>query len=85
MREETGAVFRPTRRLGLIENLFEHHGERGHELIVVWEGVLDEPGLAASGSFVIEDGPYRDHGAWLDPSALPEGQPLLPDGLAGLL
>lgn len=85
IREELDAVFEPVKRLGVLENLYEHHGTAGHEIVIVWEGRLTDPGLAVADSFVIEDGPFRDLAEWRDPASLPPGEPLLPQGLAALL
>lgn len=82
MREEVDAAFRPTRLLGVIENLFEHEGRRGHEVVFAWQGVLDEPGLAAAEAFATLDG---EAARWRDLAAFHPGEPLFPEGLAPLL
>jgi len=49
-REEYGIEISGERLLGVIENLFEHEGERGHEIVFVFEATLaDAPALAARG------------------------------------
>ena len=85
MAEELGARFRPTRLLGVLETIYEHHGAPGHEVVFVWEGVLEEPGLAAAEAFTMVDGPSADHVAWRDPASLAPDEPLPPDGLLPLL
>ena len=61
MAEELGAVFRPTRLLGVIENIFQHHDGPGHEIVFAWDGRFDDPGLAAADAFTLVDGPHADH------------------------
>ena len=85
MAEELGARFRPTRLLGVLETIYEHHGAPGHEVVFAWEGVMDDPGLAEAEAFTMVDGPFADHVEWRDPAALGADEPLLPDGLAALL
>lgn len=83
--EELDATLLEPQLLGVVENIFEFDGERGHEVVFVYAGRL------ADGDHVPpEGGTYADNGVpmrveWrpLDDRGL--DLPLYPDGVRGLL
>lgn len=84
--EELQARARILRRVGIIENLFEHHNAQGHEIVFAFELALDDPGIAQGQRFVLKDEGFRCEAAWIDLARFREGEErLLPDGLLPLL
>lgn len=84
--EELEAEARMVRRLGIIENIFTHEDETGHEIVFLFEVELLSPGLAAAEEFVLEDGPFRDLVAWKPLADFHSAKErLLPDGLLPLV
>ncbi|RVT84208.1 NUDIX domain-containing protein [Rhodobacteraceae bacterium CCMM004] len=86
LAEELGARFVPERRLGVLENLFHHQGHMGHEIVVVWEGRLADPGQAAADRLVLRDQAAVAEAAWVPWEDFASGRAtLFPDGLAALI
>ncbi len=86
LREELAAETRVQRRLGVIENLFTHHGAQGHEIVFALEAELTSPGITVPERFVVEDGGYRDQAAWIPLADFRTGRERLwPEGLLALL
>lgn len=52
--EELQARARVLRRIGIIENLFEHHDAQGHEIVFAFELALEDAGIAKKESFCPE-------------------------------
>lgn len=67
----------------VLENLFEHHGARGHEIVFAFPVHLIDPGLAVADRFVTaDDGQPAVVGQWVDRETLAsEALALFPDGL----
>ena len=84
MAEEPGALS-PTRHLGVLEHVREHHGAPGHEVVFARQGAMDDPGPARAEAFAMVDCPFADRVEWLDPVAPAAGGPLMPDGLLAVL
>ncbi len=86
LREELAAEARVLRRLGVIENLFSHHGTPGHEIVFAFEAELTSPGITGPERFVVEDSGYRDQAAWMPLADFRTGRARLwPEGLLALL
>ncbi len=84
--EELNATACITERLGVMENLYHHEGDMGHEVVFVFALQLSDPGLAAADSFVMEDNGFRNHTAWIPLADFrTRTKTLLPDGLLPLL
>ncbi|MEM9970183.1 MAG: NUDIX domain-containing protein [Pseudomonadota bacterium] len=84
--EELGAETRVLSRLAVFENLFEHHGAKGHEIVFAFEVALDEPGLASAEAFQMQDNGYVNNARWIPWTEFVEGRErLLPDGLLTLV
>ncbi|MEM6825000.1 MAG: NUDIX domain-containing protein [Pseudomonadota bacterium] len=86
LNEELHAKARVVRFLGMIENLFQHHGSPGHEIVFAFEAQLDTPGISGPERFVVVDGGYRDLAQWHRAAEFREGtRRLWPEGLLELL
>lgn len=86
MDEELGAKITDLRCLGVIENLFEHAGQTGHEIVFVFGAEFSDPGLALSEGFVLEDQSFRSRAEWRETLDFTSGTcRLLPDGLIDYL
>ncbi len=87
VREEIGAEARDLRYLGLCENIFDYDGKPGHEIVLVYEGVLADPALYRQDQFVgHEDDGQAFKALWKSLDDFRRGESLLyPDDLLGLL
>jgi len=83
LREEIGAELQAVRYLFTTENLFTHQGQPGHEIVLVFEATLADPGLYERASMTgHEDGGVPFTALWKPISDFaPGGPPLYPDGL----
>ncbi len=85
MREEFNAEIRDVRLLGTLENIFEYHGQQGHEVVFVFDvRFADASNYAAERMVGTEGGDIRIEAIWIDVSK-PLDRPLYPDGLVELL
>ncbi|MCY3956856.1 MAG: NUDIX domain-containing protein [Chloroflexi bacterium] len=85
MREEFGTEVKNVRRLGTLENIFDYHGELGHEIVMVFEArFVDSSFYAAERIVGMESGGSRLETVWIDVSQ-PLDRPLYPNGLLELL
>ena len=87
LQEEIDAAIRNVRYLGTLENLFTFRGERGHEIVRIYEAEFADPSLYERNEFDAheDDGsPFR--ATWVDLGAVRSGrETLYPDELLGLL
>ena len=84
--EELNATARVTKRLGVMENIYHHEGNMGHEVVFVFALEFTDPGLAVEDSFVMEDNGFRNHTSWVPLAEFRTGtKTLLPDGLLPFL
>lgn len=86
MREELGAEIADVRFLGLIESLFTFSGERGHELVLLFEARLPDRRLVEADRLTghEDDGDFA--AMWKPLSAFgPGGDVLVPEGLLEML
>lgn len=87
--EELGATLVAPRLLGVLENVFEHEGEPGHEVVFVYAGDLDDPDNVPPEGRWFTDGGERQRVEWR-PVTVPVGHPhaaipLYPTGLQEML
>lgn len=86
MREEIGAEISDLRYLGALENVFTYMGERGHELVLVFDGAFVDRSFydreRVEGN---EDGLGPFVATWKPLTFFEPGPPLYPDGLITLL
>jgi len=87
LREEIGAELRDPRYLGTLENIFTYDGQRGHEIIMLYEAALADPASYAQESFESrEDDETEFRAVWKPLADFGPGRPpLYPDGLLELL
>ena len=82
IQEEIGADLTNVRYLGTMENIFTYNGERGHEIVMVYEAdfadpaMYDKPDVAAR-----ENGAAPFNAMWKRLSDFGPHTPLYPDGL----
>ena len=86
LMEELGAEVSGLRYLTMIENLFVHNGQQGHEIVLLYEGDLVDHALyeveAIDGH---DDGDVPLKAVWKPLSFFGPSAPLYPDGLLDLL
>ncbi len=86
-REELKVTIHNPRLLGTLENIFSYKGQKGHELVFVYDGELTDPELYQQEEII----GYEDDGSaflamWKPLEFFQSGQaPLYPDGLLELL
>jgi 8-oxo-dGTP pyrophosphatase MutT (NUDIX family) len=84
--EELGAEVTDLRYFAMIENLFVHNGQQGHEIVLLYEGKLVDRALyeveAIDGH---DDGDVPLRAVWRPLSFFGPSTPLYPDGLLDLL
>ena len=89
VREEIKEDVRDLRYLGTLENIFIYEGQRGHEIVMVFDGAfVDETVYARDAIVGIEDDyddvpPFTAY--WKSLDFFRGGPPLYPDGLLALL
>ena len=84
-REEIAQELDGVQRIGVLENLYQHQGAPGHEVVFVFRAALADP--SARGRTYpreIEGGVVTDL-AWVPWDELGEDAPLFPEGLMALL
>ncbi len=82
LAEEISATVRDVRPLTVLENIYQHEGQTGHEVVFIYTVVLDDCGLAAADEFVVDDEGTRFACAWVPVSDFKTKKTaLFPDGL----
>jgi hypothetical protein len=73
--------------LGAVENIFRFNGSPGHEIVLVYDGALKEPGLYEQAAILGKEANGEDiHALWKDLDEFITGQSILyPTGLTELL
>jgi ADP-ribose pyrophosphatase YjhB (NUDIX family) len=84
--EETGAEVVDVVYLGTLENLFTYEGERGHEIVLVYEGRFADGRMYEVDELTCREGDVEFRAVWkrFDEFDL-ETAPLYPEGLMDLL
>lgn len=87
LHEEIQATAIIGKQIGVMENIYTHEGEHGHEIVFLFETTLTDAGLAVDAEFiVVEDTGTRFKAAWMPVARFKTGQDaLFPDGLLELL
>ncbi len=81
-REELGCDIQRTGDWIALENIFEHEGRPGHEVIFAAFADVTDPVLLARDEIAFREADGTGCLAlWIDPAALPPGTSLYPDGL----
>ena len=80
--EEFGIGLTDLRRLCVVENIYEHEGSRGHEIVFVYGAAFEDRALYAEDRFRIRDHAYL-HVEWVDRSRFFDGgEALFPTDIA---
>jgi 8-oxo-dGTP pyrophosphatase MutT (NUDIX family) len=87
MREEIGAEIRDLRYLGTLENIFTFRGDRGHEIVMVFDGAFVDPTMydrpIIHGIEDVDEFPIR--AVWKRLDEFTNEAPVYPEGLIALL
>lgn len=75
LREELGLEVARARFLGVLENIYEHHGVTGHELVMAYDVTLAAPPADAPLEFF--DGTIRIEVRWIPLAAFRSGREVL--------
>jgi ADP-ribose pyrophosphatase YjhB (NUDIX family) len=85
LREELDVAVESSRFVGVLENIYEHEGAKGHELVMVHEVTL-EASAYERGAFTFADGGVAIETKWLPLATFRSGEAeLFPKGLLALL
>jgi len=79
--EETGFAIEIAGPPTVIENLYEHEGHTGHEIIFVYEITTSDPKAVERDRFVINENSQDVWVEWVAVERFAAGERLLPDGL----
>lgn len=85
--EELHSEIEELKHLGFLENIFLHNGNAGHEIVMVYDGVLKESRLYEQAEMeVVEANGEVIRVLWKSLDEFGDGKSILyPDGLLGLL
>ena len=85
--EELHSEIEELQHLGFLENIFVHNGKMGHEIVMVYDGVLKESRLYEQAEMEVEEANgERIHVVWKRLDEFGAGRSILyPDGLLELL
>lgn len=88
LMEEIGAEIGELKYLGTLENIFIFNGETGHEIVLVYDGVLNESGLYEQAVIEGKEADINEsfEAVWKNLDEFGEGRSILyPTGLLELL
>ncbi|MDR3577406.1 MAG: NUDIX hydrolase [Anaerolineaceae bacterium] len=87
IKEEIQADVTNLRYLGTLENVFNYNGEKGHEIILIYDGEFVDPAMYARSEIIgEEDDGVQTRAFWKSLSEIKDGGiPLYPTGLLRLL
>lgn len=86
MTEEINAEVTDLRYLGLLENIFIYEAEKGHEIVLVYDGQFVDRALYEKSTIAGDESGLRFRAVWVDLDKLGPGKPpLYPLGLIELL
>jgi ADP-ribose pyrophosphatase YjhB (NUDIX family) len=83
-QEELGQAIAEPRLLCVLENLYEHSGQKGHEVVFVFETAFVDMAAYSVDRFTFVDGGTL-HAEWIDRSRFEGSGNLFPAGLASRL
>ncbi|MEX3015359.1 NUDIX hydrolase [Gymnodinialimonas hymeniacidonis] len=85
-KEEVRAEVKVGPRRAVLENIFQHEGALGHEIVFVHEAVVIRPGLIQPKRFLLEEAGRVTALDWVPLDSFKSGQAVLfPDGVLALL
>lgn len=73
IKEELGADITDVKLLGIVENIFVYEGERGHEIVFVYDGRFVDESLYQRESLDVVEGKRQFKAVWRSPDALRSG------------
>jgi ADP-ribose pyrophosphatase YjhB (NUDIX family) len=82
--EELGTTLREPRLLGVVENLFIHEGEPGHEVVFVYAGELADPDIIPEAGGWFQDNGEPMFVEWRAVEDSGHKWPLYPEGAGDL-
>ncbi len=85
MREELGAEVTVVRYLGMIENIFTHSGECGHEIVLLYAARFADPAFYTRGIWTATDNDTAIQVMWKPLADFRNGDLLVPTGLLAFL
>ena len=85
MREELDTGLGEVRRLGILENHFEHEGFRGHEVVFVFSATATNPAVYAAEELILTEEHETVRCRWIARSDLNDGARFVPEGVLDLL
>jgi ADP-ribose pyrophosphatase YjhB (NUDIX family) len=66
IQEELGQAIEEPRLMGIMENIYEHHDARGHEIVFAFEAVFADRNAYRSDKFEYVDGEVACTARWVD-------------------
>lgn len=79
MREELGCEVTQIKFLSMFENLFTYNGKKGHEIILAYEGRLEDESFYKKDSFTFFEGDRKTEAGWFSKADVEkEGIPIYP-------
>jgi 8-oxo-dGTP pyrophosphatase MutT (NUDIX family) len=85
-REEIAADLTEIRYVGMLENIFTYEGQRGHEVVLVYDGRLSDASLYEKGTIQGDELGQPFKAVWKRLDEFEPGKPpVYPDGLLELL
>lgn len=88
LSEELGVEVTGLRFLGTLENIFTYQGQRGHEIVMVYDGAFADSALYEREVFEAredDDSPFQAVWVELEAAGQPDHPPVYPTGLLDLL
>lgn len=88
IREEVSAEIENLQLLDVLENIFIYEGERGHEVVFVYDAEFQDKSLYEKAELPVYESEIdlRTTARWYSPEELEaKGTRLVPEGLAGLI
>jgi 8-oxo-dGTP pyrophosphatase MutT (NUDIX family) len=85
-REEIGADLLEVHYVGMLENIFTYEGQRGHEIVLVYDGRLSDGSLYEKDFLSGDELGHQFTAVWKRLEEFTPGRPpVYPDGLLALL
>jgi len=86
IRDSTGQEITDVQPLGVLENLYEHEGAAGHEIVFAFTARFTTPEIYEADALAVTHGGRPGEAKWIALSKARAGRiRLFPEGLAGLL
>lgn len=84
MMEEIGAEITIGNRVAVVENMFEHDGKKGHEIMFIYEMTFANPAILGQNKVLyVEPGKEGEWMEWVNPFT--SSLPVFPTGLVDVM